>query len=36
MPQHLQMKKPRTMHLDIGLFEPIEGASFPVLEQPYV
>jgi hypothetical protein len=29
-------KKPRSMNLDIGLFSPIEGASFPTLEQPYV
>jgi hypothetical protein len=29
-------KKPRSMNLDIGLFRPIDGASFPTLEQPYV
>jgi hypothetical protein len=29
-------KKPRRMNLDIGLFLPIEGASFPTLEQPFV
>jgi hypothetical protein len=29
-------KKPRMMQLNIGLFAPIEGASFPALEQPYV
>jgi hypothetical protein len=29
-------KKPRSMKLDIGLFPPIEGASFATLDEPFV